>query len=115
MGLISSLVGPVLPYIQDKSFVVLFFASIFSLVIVSVVVNVVSQLLFKDNNKPPMVFHWFPFIGSTILYGIDPYKFFFDCREKVSGERNGFYTRVFSPVFFPYALYGCEVLIDDAN
>lgn len=29
-----------------------------------------------------MVFHWFPFIGSTVSYGMDPYKFFFDCRAK---------------------------------
>lgn len=28
------------------------------------------------------MFHLVPFIGSTIAYGIDPYKFFFACREK---------------------------------
>ncbi|KAF8339763.1 cytochrome P450 [Cantharellus anzutake] len=29
-----------------------------------------------------MVFHWFPVIGSTITYGINPIQFFFECREK---------------------------------
>jgi len=48
-----------------------------------VVVNVLQQLLFKNPNEPPMVFHWFPIIGSSVTYGLDPYKFFFDCRAKV--------------------------------
>lgn len=30
-----------------------------------------------------MVFHIVPFIGSTITYGMDPYKFMFDNRKKV--------------------------------
>ncbi|KAL6228764.1 hypothetical protein BDW75DRAFT_226301 [Aspergillus navahoensis] len=53
-----------------------------SVVILAVVLNVLRQILFKNPNEPPVVFHWFPFIGSTISYGIDPYKFFFDCRAK---------------------------------
>ncbi len=31
-----------------------------------------------------MVFHWFPIIGSAVTYGMDPIKFFRDCRDKVS-------------------------------
>ncbi|KAL4991577.1 cytochrome P450 [Aspergillus falconensis] len=53
-----------------------------SVVLLAVVLNVLRQILFKNPNEPPVVFHWFPFIGSTISYGIDPYKFFFDCRAK---------------------------------
>nr|AXF92929.1 14-alpha sterol demethylase Cyp51A [Aspergillus clavatus]AXF92931.1 14-alpha sterol demethylase Cyp51A [Aspergillus clavatus] len=51
---------------------------------VVILVNVVYQHLFRLRNRtePPMVFHWIPFIGSTITYGIDPCKFFFACREK---------------------------------
>jgi len=44
--------------------------------------NVVKQLYYPDTTKPPVVFHIFPFIGSTVEYGIDPYKFFADCRAK---------------------------------
>ncbi|KAL8917238.1 MAG: hypothetical protein Q9208_008077 [Pyrenodesmia sp. 3 TL-2023] len=44
--------------------------------------NVLRQKLFKDPNKPPVVLHWFPFIGSAVTYGIDPYKFYFDCQAK---------------------------------
>ena len=56
---------------------------IFSLAIVAIIYNALSQLLFKNPTEPPLVFHWLPFIGSTITYGIDPYRFFFSCREKV--------------------------------
>ncbi|KAI4123307.1 MAG: hypothetical protein LQ338_005332 [Usnochroma carphineum] len=44
--------------------------------------NVLRQTLLKDSNKPPVVFHLVPFIGSTVTYGIDPYKFYFDCQAK---------------------------------
>ncbi|KAF3928993.1 hypothetical protein ABW19_dt0206638 [Dactylella cylindrospora] len=47
-----------------------------------VVWNILKQLYFPDPSKPPVVFHWLPFIGSTVYYGVDPYKFFFECREK---------------------------------
>ena len=56
---------------------------VFSFAIVAIIFNALSQLLFKNPNEPPLVFHWLPFIGSTITYGIDPYRFFFSCREKV--------------------------------
>lgn len=54
-----------------------------SFIIVSVIVNVAQQLLFKNPNEPPVVFHWFPFIGSTVTYGMEPYKFFKENRAKV--------------------------------
>ncbi|KAB8263605.1 cytochrome P450 [Aspergillus pseudonomiae] len=49
-----------------------------------IALNVTYQFLFRLLNKtrPPLVFHWVPFIGSTIHYGMDPYGFFFSCREK---------------------------------
>jgi sterol 14-demethylase len=53
----------------------------------SVVLNVLNQVLFKNPNEPPVVFHWLPIIGSTITYGIDPYKFFFECRAKVCPQQ----------------------------
>jgi sterol 14-demethylase len=53
-------------------------------VVLSVILNVLSQILFKNPNEPPMVFHWFPFIGSTVTYGMDPPRFFKENRDKVS-------------------------------
>ena len=47
-----------------------------------ILLNVARQVLLRNPNEPPIVFHWVPFIGSTVTYGIDPYKFFFACREK---------------------------------
>nr|UEP86844.1 cytochrome P450 51B [Mycogone rosea] len=51
-------------------------------VFLSVVLNVAQQILFKNPSEPPLVFHWFPFIGSTITYGMDPPTFFHQNREK---------------------------------
>ncbi|MCJ1465999.1 Lanosterol 14-alpha-demethylase [Pseudocyphellaria aurata] len=53
-----------------------------SLLVLVILYNLLQQLFFKHPNEPPIVFHWLPIIGSTISYGIDPYKFFFDCQAK---------------------------------
>ena len=45
--------------------------------------TVLQQMFFKNRNEPPVVFHWFPIIGSAVTYGMDPFKFFFDCQAKV--------------------------------
>ncbi|KAJ5717840.1 hypothetical protein N7488_003486, partial [Penicillium malachiteum] len=47
----------------------------------AVFANIVNQQFFYRRNEPPVVFHWFPFLGSTVRYGMDPYKFFFASRE----------------------------------
>lgn len=49
----------------------------------AVLLNVTRQIFFRKTNEPPVVFHWFPFIGSTVTYGMNPLKFFQECREKV--------------------------------
>lgn len=49
----------------------------------AVVLNVAQQLLPQPKNAPPVVWHWFPFVGSAVTYGMDPYTFFFECRKKV--------------------------------
>ncbi|KAJ6445902.1 LOW QUALITY PROTEIN: Eburicol 14-alpha-demethylase [Purpureocillium lavendulum] len=56
--------------------------AIAGLVAVAVALNVASQLLFTNPNEPPLVFHWFPFVGSTITYGMDPPTFFRENRAK---------------------------------
>ena len=60
--------------------VVLVIAFIISLTILT---NVLQQTLLKKSNEPPVVFHWLPVVGSTVTYGIDPFKFFFQCQVKV--------------------------------
>lgn len=32
--------------------------------------------------RPPVVFHWIPWFGSAVGYGMQPYEFFERCREK---------------------------------
>ena len=56
---------------------------ILTFVFTSIAVNVFQQLYLQRKNEPPVVFHWLPVIGSTVTYGIDPFKFFFDCQAKV--------------------------------
>ena len=55
-------------------------ASIISLIVLA---NVLQQTLLKKPNEPPVVFHWLPVVGSTVTYGLDPFKFFFQCQAKV--------------------------------
>lgn len=54
------------------------------ILLVSIILNVINQLVFYSRKEPPVVFHWVPFIGSTVAYGMDPYQFFFASRAKVS-------------------------------
>lgn len=56
--------------------------------LVLIVLNVINQLFLYNRNEPPVVFHWFPLVGSTIAYGMDPYQFFFSCRQKVRAMDN---------------------------
>ncbi|KAH8676697.1 cytochrome P450 [Tricladium varicosporioides] len=82
MGLLEQIAGPLGQHAAQHGTGTVVAASIAALITVVVVFNVLSQLLLKNPNEPPVVFHWFPIIGSTVTYGIDPYKFFFDNRAK---------------------------------
>ena len=83
MGFLTLVTDPVRTLFSDSSILSIVTASFFGVFVLAIVVNVLQQLLVKNPNEPPIVFHWVPFIGSTITYGIDPYKFFFSAREKV--------------------------------
>jgi len=83
MSILGIVAAPIERFAASSSTITLVFASITSFLVFAVVVNVLNQILFRNPHEPPMVFHLFPIIGSTIQYGIDPYKFFFACREKV--------------------------------
>jgi hypothetical protein len=83
MGLLANYAGPLANYAANSSPLVLTAAAGASFLVLVVLINVLKQLVFANPNEPPVVFHWFPIIGSTISYGIDPYKFFFSNRAKV--------------------------------
>ncbi|KAH0543521.1 Sterol 14-alpha demethylase [Glutinoglossum americanum] len=82
MVLLGTIAAPLADFVANRSAAVIVAAGLAAVSVLAVVLNVLRQLLFKNPNEPPMVFHWVPFIGNTIMYGIDPYKFFFSCREK---------------------------------
>ncbi|KAL2215284.1 14-alpha sterol demethylase Cyp51B [Thermoascus aurantiacus ATCC 26904] len=82
MALLATIVDRFCEHCSALSIWVLTGVGLLSFVALSVVLNVLRQLLFRNPKEPPVVFHWFPIIGSTISYGMDPYKFFFDCRKK---------------------------------
>ncbi|KAL9583716.1 MAG: hypothetical protein Q9212_002543 [Teloschistes hypoglaucus] len=82
MGLLAAIAGPLGDQISNRSTAVVVAAAFTSFFVLAVIVNVLHQLLFRNPKEPPLVFHWVPFIGSTISYGIDPYIFFFRCRQK---------------------------------
>jgi len=54
-----------------------------------ILVNVAQQILFANPNEPPVVFHLFPFFGSTVEYGMDPPSFFKKMRAKVRPPESG--------------------------
>ena len=83
MGLLAAIAGTLSERFSTGSTSVLVAAALVTLSVLAIILNVLSQLLFRNPNEPPVVFHWVPFFGNTIVYGIDPYAFFFDCRRKV--------------------------------
>lgn len=83
MGAVDELLGPVSQFYFGLSTASQIGLLFFGLVFLSVVVNVANQLFFKNPNEPPVVFHLFPIIGSTITYGMDPPRFFVENRKKV--------------------------------
>lgn len=86
MGILGTLASPLAALAEDTSTTVLVASIVASFIVLSIVINVLRQLIFKNPHEPPLVFHWVPFIGSTITYGIDPYRFFFACKEKVRSQ-----------------------------
>ena len=82
MGLLNAISSPISAWLSRASSWQIIGIAFATLITASILLNVLRQLLARNPNEPPIVFHWVPFIGSTITYGIDPYKFFFACREK---------------------------------
>lgn len=81
MGLISQLwdlAEPVrqLPLYHSVPLVLL------TLLVLSVFLNVARQFLPRGPNAVPLVFYWFPWVGSALTYGRQPYVFFEENRKK---------------------------------
>ena len=83
MGWLTLVVESLYKQTANQSIIAIIASGFAAFIVVAVLLNVLWQLLLKNSKEPPVVFHWVPFIGSTISYGIDPYKFFFRCQEKV--------------------------------
>jgi Cytochrome P450 len=82
MGLLATITAPVEQLLSTLPFwqlVLLGFSAFLSFAIAA---NVIRQWLFYDRTAPPEVFALLPVLGSTITYGIDPFKFFFACQKK---------------------------------
>jgi hypothetical protein len=77
MGVFANAAGPLGEFTSNSSTATVAAAGFASFILLAVVLNVLKQLLFKNPNEPPVVFHWLPVIGSTVTYGMDPYAFFF--------------------------------------
>jgi hypothetical protein len=45
--------------------------------------GILTSQLPQDPSKPPVIFHLFPWIGSMVEYGMEPYAFFNKARAKV--------------------------------
>lgn len=82
MGLLNEILAPITNWLSTASTTTVVLFTLTSFLTLSVIYNVLHQLLSLNPHEPPMVFHFLPWIGSTVTYGIDPYKFFFRCREK---------------------------------
>jgi sterol 14-demethylase len=83
MGVLAEISGPLGEFTAQSSYPTIIGLGFASFLLLAVVLNVLQQILLKNPNEPPVVFHLFPVMGSTITYGIDPYKFFFANQKKV--------------------------------
>ncbi|KAK4229108.1 eburicol 14a-demethylase [Podospora fimiseda] len=82
MGFLQEVAGPLGERFFELGLASQIGVSIAAFVTLSVIVHVAKQLLFVNPNEPPMVFSWFPVIGSTITYGMDPPTFFRENQKK---------------------------------
>ncbi|KAI1435348.1 cytochrome P450 51 [Xylaria sp. CBS 124048] len=82
MGLVQDIAGPLSQQLSQLSVVSRAGVVVAALLFLTVSLNVIKQIFFKNPNEPPVIFHWFPVIGSTITYGIDPPRFLAENRAK---------------------------------
>lgn len=83
MGVLQDVAGPLSQQFSKLGLVPQIGAVIVGALFLTIFVHVVKQLFFANPNEPPLVFSWFPVIGSTVTYGMDPPTFFKENRAKV--------------------------------
>ena len=83
MGFVQEVAAPLAASYSQLGLASQIGVALASFIAISVVIHVLKQFLFVNPNEPPMVFSWFPVIGSTITYGMDPPKFFKEQQAKV--------------------------------
>lgn len=93
MGLLEEVAGPLAQQFSNLGTASQVGVVAVTVIVLSIVLNVLNQLMFKNPNEPPVVFHWLPLIGSTVTYGMDPPRFFEVNSKKVSQPRHA--SRVF--------------------
>lgn len=84
MGLLEEVAGPLSQHFSKLGTASQVGVIAATVIVLSIVLNVLNQLMFKNPNEPPLVFHWLPLIGSTVTYGMDPPRFFSENSKKVS-------------------------------
>ena len=82
MGALQDLLGPLAEQFSQLGLPSQIGLGFITSIVLVVVLNVLNQTLFKNSNEPPVVFHWFPVVGSTVTYGMDPPRFFKENRKK---------------------------------
>ncbi|KAF1738013.1 Eburicol 14-alpha-demethylase [Beauveria bassiana] len=66
-------------------------------VLACIIINVLWLQLPRPKSEPPVVFHWLPFVGNAISYGMNPFNFYSRCRE----------NPLTTPVFGSDIIYDC--------
>lgn len=87
MGILQAVAGPLSESFRSLGAVSQVAVVVAAVLGVSALINVGQQILLRNPNEPPVVFHIFPWIGSTITYGIDPPTFFRENQRKVCHTR----------------------------
>jgi hypothetical protein len=82
MGLIATLSAPIEQLLTRLAIWQLVLLAFSSALFLAIFLNVCRQWFLYDRSAPPEVFSLLPVLGSTVRYGIDPFKFFFDCQAK---------------------------------
>ncbi|VVT48577.1 uncharacterized protein SAPINGB_P001847 [Magnusiomyces paraingens] len=81
-SVITDALAPTFAFLVALPLIALIPLIFFTFLTLAVVINVLSQVLFRNPHRAPVVFHFFPWIGSAVVYGMQPYDFFEANRKK---------------------------------